>query len=184
MKIDYIEDVNNEVLTFGKIIQRERKKLNKSLKDIEGELTVEVEEIEDGALVKKDKALITASYMNRIENGNRENVSFSLVCVLIEKFNLDFNEVLKSFGHENILSSNSRQSSIEAMIRINDIEVPAKIENGSEKQLLNSIEKEILIRLINDVFDFGTANEENTMYVLKKIIEELDDYRKSIRKLK
>ncbi|HEY8890194.1 MAG TPA: hypothetical protein VIM70_08040 [Clostridium sp.] len=185
MKNDYIEDVNNEALTFGKIIQRERKKLNKSLMDIEKDLTQKVKELDDkGVLVEKDKALITASYMNRIENGNRENVSFSLVCVLIEKFNLDFNEVLKSFGHENILSDNSRQSSIESMIRINDIEVPAKIENGSEKQLLNSIEKEILIRLINDVFEFGTANEENTMYVLKKIIDGLDDYRKSIRKLK
>lgn len=185
MKNDYIEDVNNEVLSFGKIIQRERKKSGKTLKDIEEELTVEVEEIEDGALIKKKKALITASYMNRIENGNRgDNISFYLVCILIEKFNLDFNEVLKSFGHENILSANSRQSSIEAMIRINDIDVPVKTDNSNEKQSLSSIQKEILIRLINDVFDFGTANEENTMYVLKKIIEELDDYRKSIRTLK
>jgi transcriptional regulator with XRE-family HTH domain len=184
MKSDYIEDVNNESLSFGSILKRERKKLGKSLKEIEKDLTVEVEELEDGVLVKKDKALVTASYMNRIENGNREGVSFSIACILIEKFNLDFNEVLKSFGHENILSSNSRQGSIEAMIRINDIEVPTKIDNGKPKQLLSSMGKEILIRVINDVFEFGTANEENTMYVLKKIIEELDDYRKSVRKLK
>ncbi|MCB2290851.1 hypothetical protein LGK97_13980 [Clostridium sp. CS001] len=184
MKNDYIEDVNNESLSFGSILKRERKKLGKTLKEIEKELTVEVEELEDGVLVKKDKALVTASYMNRIENGNREGVSFSIACILIEKFNLDFNEVLKSFGHENILNGNSRQSSIESMIRINDIDISKKIENSNEKQLLSSTEKEILIRLLNDVNEFATVNEENTMYVLKKIIEELDDYRKSVRKLK
>lgn len=185
MKNDYIEDVNNDTLTFGKIIQRERKKLNKTLMDIERDLTVEVDEIKDGVLVKKDKALITASYMNRIENGNRgDNISFYLVCILIEKFNLDFNEVLKSFGHENMLNTNSKHSNIETMIRINDIEAPIKTANKNEKQLLSSTEKEILIRLLNDVNEFATVNEENTMYVLKNIIQGLDDYRKSIRKLK
>jgi len=184
MKTTDVEVTNNENLSFGMIIQRERKKLGKSLKDIQEMLTVEVEEIEDGVLEKRDKVLISASYMNRIENGNRQSVSFPIVCILIETFHLDINEVLKSFGHENMLSGNDKQNSIEAMIRINNIDVPLKTDNGNDKQSLNTTEKEILIRIINDVFEFGTAGDENTMYVLKKIIEELDDYRKSIGKLK
>lgn len=184
MKDDYIENMTNNDLTFGKIVQRERKKLGKSLKNIEKELTVVVKEVKDGVIVEKDKPLITASYMNRIENGNRENISFDLVWVLIEKFNLDINEVLKSFGHEGILSNNAKQSSLEAMIRISDIEFPIKIGDKIEKQSLSNTDKEILIRIINDANEVANSSDDTIIYTLKKILEELDDYRKSRKKLK
>lgn len=176
------EDINkNNKISFGEIVQRERKKAGKSLKDVENELTVKEEVIKDGEKTIQDKALITASYLNRIENGSRENVSFAIVFYLIENLNLDINEVIKSFGFERVLSNDIKYDSIESMIRVSDVSVPIK---SGEKQPLVGNEKEILIRLINDVFEFGTTTEENTMYVLKKILEELDDYRKSRRKLK
>lgn len=182
MESEHIKEINkSNKISFGEIVQRERKKAGKSLKDIENELTIEEECIVDGVKTKKQKALVTASYLNRIENGSRDNISFSIVFYLIENLNLNINEVIKSFGFESVLSNEARYDSLESIIRINEINAPLK---SGQKEPLDITEKEILIRLIEDIFEFGTTNEENTMYGLKKILDGLDYYRKSRRKLK
>lgn len=182
MANEHIKEINkSNKISFGEIVQRERKKAGKSLKDIETELTIEEEVIIDGVKTIETNTLVTASYLNRIENGSRENVSFAIVFYLIENLKLDINEVIKSFGFENVLSNDTKHDSIESIIRINEINAPVK---SGQKEPLNITEKEILIRLIEDIFEFGTTNEGNTMYGLKKILDGLDDYRKSRRKLK
>ena len=56
MKNDRIEDINNSInLSFGKIIQRERIKLGKSLKDVEKDLSKNEIVIKDGKEVEEEK---------------------------------------------------------------------------------------------------------------------------------
>ena len=167
MQNEHIDNAKQEQLSFGQIIQRERKKLGKSLKDIERDMTV------DGT------PLITSSYLNRIENANRENISFPIVLKLIQAFNLDFNEVLKSFGYENVLPNSTKYNNIDTMVRVNDLIAPIGLNSRQGQEHLRSTEKEIIIRLIDDIFEFGATSEDNTMYTLRKIIDGLDDYRKS-----
>jgi transcriptional regulator with XRE-family HTH domain len=184
MENEQIHNISkSDKISFGSIIQRERKKSGKTLKKVEEELTVKVEKVIDGKIVIDEEALITASYLNRIENESRANISFTMVCLLIKKFNLDLNEVFKSFDYEDIIAGNVKQSDIETMLRVNNFEAPIKLGSKEDNKPLTNIEKEILIRIINNVYEFGTTHEENTMYTLKKLFEDLDDYRKSRRKL-
>ena len=183
MDSEYIGDIKTDnKVTFGKIISRERKKSKKSLKQIEEDLTAEKEVIKDGVTKKEEVALITASYLNRIENESRVNISFPMVCLLIKTFNLDLVEVFKSFGHEDLVDDNIKQKNIETMIRVNNFEVPIKIGSQKGNKPLTNIQKEMVISILNNVFEFGTTDEDNTMYTLRKLFSDLDDYRKSRRK--
>lgn len=170
-------------LSFGKIIQRERMKKGKSLKDVEKDLSKKEIVIKDGKEVEEAKAQITASYLNRIENEGRNNLSLYMIYLLMKEFSLDVYEVFKSFGYDDVLPQNNKFESIERMIRINDFEAPVRLGNNEYNKPLTSLETDILINIIKGVFEFGTTNEENTIYVLKKILSELDEYRKSRRKL-
>lgn len=184
MKNDKIEDIDNSInLSFGKIIQRERIKLGKSLKDVEKDLSKKEIVIKDGKEVEEEKAQITASYLNRIENEGRNNLSLYMIYLLMKEFSLDVYEVFKSFGYDDVLSQNHKFESIERMIRINDFEAPVRLGNNEYNKPLTSLETDILINIVKNVFEFGTTNEENTIYVLKKLLSELDEYRKSRRKL-
>ncbi len=184
MKNDRIEDINNSInLSFGKIIQRERIKLGKSLKDVEKDLSKKEIVIKDGKEVEEEKAQITASYLNRIENEGRTNISLYMIYLLMKEFSLDVYEVFKSFGYDDVLPQNNKFESIERMIRINDFEAPVRLGNTEYNKPLTSLETDILINIVKNVFEFGTADEENTIYVLKKLLSELDEYRKSRRKL-
>ncbi|WPC42807.1 hypothetical protein [Clostridium sp. JS66] len=184
MENNKIEDIDNNVkLSFGKMVQRERIKLDKSLKDVEKDLTKKEKIIQDGKEVEIDKPQITASYLNRIENEGRNNLSLYMVYLLMKEFNLDVYEVFKSFGYDDVLPQNNKFESIERMIRINDFEAPVRLGNKEYNKPLTSMQTEILISIIRNVFEFGTTNEENTMYVVKKLLSDLDDYRKSRRKL-
>lgn len=91
--------VNTEQVTFGNILKRERTNQSLSLRQLS-----EMSEIE-------------ASYINRLEKGNRDNPGFSTVCALAKALNLNGEEILQSFGY-NQLGSNyvSDMSEVELLI--------------------------------------------------------------------
>lgn len=169
-------------LSFGEMVRRERIKSGKSLKVIEEHSTKKETVIKDGQEVEEEKVQITASYLNRIEKGNRENISFNIVCFLIQELNLDINEVFESFGYKDIVSKNVKHENIEEIFRLNDFKGPIKIGNKEENKPLSATEIEILINIIKGVFEFGITDEDSIIYVLRRILNDLDDYRKSRRR--
>ncbi|OAA87792.1 hypothetical protein [Clostridium ljungdahlii] len=189
MENEQIKNENNSSnITFGSIIRRERKKSGKSLKEIEKEMTVKVKKVKDGKEVIEEDALITASYLNRIENENRVNVSFNLVCLLIKKFNLDLIEVFKSFGYGDIIANNMKQNSIkqddiETILKETNFEAPIIIDGKEEKKVLTNNEKDMIATILNDVFKYGISNEESIVYVLTKLLNDMDCYKKSRKRL-
>lgn len=50
-----------------------------------------------------DKAKLTSTYIHRLETGERENPSFSVVCQLVEALELDFLEVCHTFGFKHLI---------------------------------------------------------------------------------
>ena len=77
-------NIENKRTEFGKLLERERKNLNFSLKDLEKESSV------------------NSAYIYRLEKGTRENPGFTTVCDLINALNLDVSEVFRSFGYSNL----------------------------------------------------------------------------------
>lgn len=168
---------NNDDFNFGVILRRERKKLGLSFKELE-------------AMLSKDESKdngITASYLNRIENNNMNNPSFKIVCSLVEKLNLDFNEVIKSFGYEFDLNGNNKYKNIEQFIRSKDIEIEAPLyQDGGqifENSNLTVVEKELLIELLDTFFTFGVAADNALLNKIKNMIEILEKYRSSRMKI-
>lgn len=76
--------MNISEVKFGEILKRERKNRKMSLREL------------------NEKSNIEASYIHRLEKGNRDNPGFTTVCALAHALNLDGNEVLNSFGYENL----------------------------------------------------------------------------------
>jgi len=74
-------------LSFGEIIKREREKIGLSLREL------------------AEMSNIEASYISRLEKGNRENPGFPTVCALAKALNLNGEEVLKSFGYDQLGTS-------------------------------------------------------------------------------
>lgn len=75
---------NVQEFEFGAIIKRERKNKEMSLSKLSEESTIE------------------ASYINRLEKGNRDNPGFKTVVSIVNALNLDQEEVLNSFGFDRL----------------------------------------------------------------------------------
>jgi transcriptional regulator with XRE-family HTH domain len=162
---------NNNDLTFGAILGRARKDLGLSFKELEKELSKD----------NPENPIITASYLNRIENGNMDNPSFKIICLLVEKLNLDFNEVIKSFGFKLGLNANDKFKDIEQFIRLSDINAPLYQDGGAVFESRNLIlnEKELLLKLINNFFVYGVADDKVLVKRIKDAIEIMEKYRES-----
>ena len=103
MENDKMKDMDNSInLSFGKMIQNRRIKLKKSMKDVEKDLTKKEKVIQDGKEVEIEKAQITASYLNRIENDNGFIIHHHFKWIDLSKLN-ECN-LLPSSIKENILN--------------------------------------------------------------------------------
>jgi transcriptional regulator with XRE-family HTH domain len=164
-------DKNLDKTSFGQILLRERKKRGYSLQ----KLAEEIEKVKG-----KDEA-VTSSYLNKLEKSDKANPSFKVVWYLTEILNLDFSEVLNSFGCNDTKVSESKLNNLDQFIRVSDIKAPLYYEGVEPPEIasLTSIEKEMIIRLINDIFVFSVVDSDNVMYALKNLIGDLDDYRKN-----
>lgn len=156
------ENTSNEA--FGAILLRERKKQKMSLATLASKI---------------DK---TASYLNRLERGESLNPTFEVVCSLISNLSLDVREVFKSFGLENILPSNVNENldKIEDIIRLSNIRTPLIRENDiSIDENLGSNEKEIIISIIQNIFEFSIQKEisETSIKCIQEIVAEISEFK-------
>lgn len=151
---------------FGAILNRVRKQEGRSLKELADILGTD----EEG------KYNITPSYLNRLEKGEKENPSFKMVCLMIEKLGLNPVEVFKCFGFENILKTGHSKESerIEDIIRTANILIPID-DTGVNKAYLTQEEKEFLITMIKLILKFynGSDDANTLMY----IVGELHDWK-------
>ncbi len=152
---------------FGAILARVRKTQNLSLKDLAELLGKD----EDG------KYYITPSYLNRLEKGEKENPSFKIVCLMIEKICLNPLEVFKSFGYEGILTKGYKKESdsIKDIIRTSDIIAPLN-EKGDLRSYLTQEEKECLIGVINEVLNYTVCSDDE-VYHMDQVIGEVYHFR-------
>lgn len=162
---------DNKVESFGGILARERKKKGLSLY----ELSDMIGKDEDG------KALVTASYLSRLEKNNKDNPTIRLVCLLVSKLSLDFREVLKCYGYEDILPTNLNNDidKIEDIIRLSDIKAPIK-SNGYSIKLggyLSQKEKEYLIDILECSFLYSVCNPEESLMYIETLIGKLRFFR-------
>lgn len=95
--------LNAQNVSFGEILKRERTNQDLSLRQLS-----EISNIE-------------ASYINRLEKGNRDNPGFSTVCALSKALNLNGDEVLRSFGYDSLGTTQTAESNemdqIESLIK-------------------------------------------------------------------
>lgn len=157
---------------FGEILRRERKKMNKTLNTMAEFLSEEVE----------NDATITPSYLNRLETGDRDNPSFKLVCSIASKLGLDLNEVFKAFGFESLIQGiyDKNYDDIEMIIRLSNIKAPIKkLKNGKIiYDYISDNEKEILIKVINKIFEYSIMNNDiKTNKIISEIIELVGQYK-------
>lgn len=166
-----MEDNNKNY--FGSIIARVRKEKKMSLKKLASEIGLDDE----------GKKLVTESYLNRLENSDKDNPSFKMVCLLVDKLSLDIKEVFKSFGYENLLpeNENKKYDQIQDIIRISDIKAPLILLDTlvHETKSLSQEEKEIIIEIVGNVFAYAVNGEEMRKVNKDKILQGLDNYRKS-----
>ncbi len=168
----------NETLSFGNILFRERKKINKPLKEI-AKMIGTYEEKKPNKDEIEEKFYVTPSYLSRLESGDKLNPSFKLVCLMTTQLSLDFKEVLKSFGYENLLSNMDKNvNKIEDIIRLYNIKAPLdETEEEGKETYLSYEEKESLIKIIKKVFVYGVCPAEATVDYLGEFIEELKHFR-------
>lgn len=173
----------NDVLSFGNILLRERKKNKKSLNEIAEIIGVDEEDEENEQTEKdenkKKKLYVTPSYLSRLESGDKINPSFKMVCRMTTKLSLDFKEVLKSFGYENLMSNIDKNvNKIEDIIRLHSIKAPIdENEKNAKENYLSYEEKERLISIIKNVFLFGVCSSEKTVGYLQELIGEIEYFR-------
>lgn len=148
---------------FGDILRRSRNEQNLTLNE----------------LSDKTNGEITASYINRLETKKKTNPGFEVVCELCEALNLDLREVLQSFGYESLIKEYDQDAtfSVEDLIRLYKVKLPGSLEQQKgyslNKRLINTKEKEQLIQLINEIFDYSFAEESNAVEKLSSIIKQL-----------
>ncbi|MDR4887974.1 helix-turn-helix domain-containing protein [Fredinandcohnia sp. QZ13] len=83
--------MNLQQFTFGEIIKKEREKQKLSLREL------------------AEMSNIEASYINRLEKGNRDNPGFSTVCALAKALKLNGDEIVRSFGYDHLGTQISSQ---------------------------------------------------------------------------
>lgn len=162
---------DNNILSFGDILFRERNKKNMSLKELADYIGFD----------EHGKHLLSPSYLNRLEKNEAHNPSFKNVCLLSKKLSLDLREVFKSFEYEELIldDKNLNLNRIQDIIRIVDIKAPLIRTYGdwSIDGLLSFAEKEILISIIINIFNIGVCDEKEVIYYLNKINEDINSYR-------
>ncbi|WBL15233.1 helix-turn-helix domain-containing protein [Sutcliffiella sp. NC1] len=95
--------------SFGEILKEKRMERGLSLRQLS-----EISNIE-------------ASYINRLEKGDRENPGFSTVCALAKALNVSGDEILNSFGYEQLGSNQkSEVTEVDSLIQGYITEVDAK----------------------------------------------------------
>jgi transcriptional regulator with XRE-family HTH domain len=149
---------------FGEIVKRERKKQDLSL----AQLSKEIENQFGEALTP------SASYINRLETGDKVNPSFKIVCMLCQVLSLDVREVFGSFGFAGLIKGvNPGEFSIEELIRLHKIQQPNdKFNDG----ILSIPQKEILLAIIQALFDYSIP-EKIPVDMLPFIITEINRFR-------
>lgn len=151
---------------FGEIIKRERNRQELSL----------------SKLSEKLGGLITPSYINRLEAGEKTNPSFIFVCSLATALSLDLREIMKVFGFEHLLKVdlNSPSNTIEEIIRLNTILAPSSVseQNGTvERDKLSQREKEQLIAVITYIYKFSVDEPSKAIGQLPLIVEQIIKFR-------
>jgi transcriptional regulator with XRE-family HTH domain len=165
---DFKED---KVESFGGILERERKKRDMSLYQLSDFI----------GLDEGKKPLVTASYLSRLEKSNKDNPTIKLILLLVSKLSLDFREVLKCYGYEDILPTNLNKNidKIEDIIRLSNIKAPIK-HSGHNIELegyLSQKEKEYLIDIIDYVFRYSVCDPEDSLYYVEMLIGKLKLFR-------
>ncbi|MCM3390615.1 helix-turn-helix domain-containing protein [Ureibacillus chungkukjangi] len=151
---------NENEFIFGRLVKRSRTEQNLTLQE----------------LSNKTNGEITASYINRLESGNKSKPGFDVVCELCNALSLDIREVLQSFGYESLIKEYDQDAiySLEEFIRLHKVKLPGSIEQIKEAdRLINPEEQELLIELINTVFDYSFVNESQAVEKLSSIIKQL-----------
>ncbi|MEG0774374.1 helix-turn-helix transcriptional regulator [Clostridium sp.] len=161
------EAIENNI-TFGELMANARTKKSLSLQGLADKLKDEKNED------------VSKSYLSRIERNERLTPSFRLVCDITEVLELNLNEVLMSFGYKNLIEEKYRYTGIEQIIRFSDIVAPISPlkEWVSYKSNLTAQEKEVLLRLINDIFTIGVIPDGELVMQINYILSGLDQYRK------
>lgn len=166
--------MDNNKPQFGKIIERERLSRDLSLVGLSNLLGV------DG----NGKAYVSPSYINRIEKMERYNLKFSDICIFSKVLSLDLFEVFESFGFEELLSKVKldKNAKIEEILRAKKIEAPLvkDSKNQTISELLDFREKEIILSIINNIFEISIKGDESYMDLTFNITKKIDEY-KNIR---
>ena len=114
--------LNTHEMTFGDILKRERTNRGLSLREL-----AEVSGIE-------------ASYINRLEKGNRDNPGFVTVCALASAMELNGEEILKSFGYDS-LGTNTKSDYSEVQSFIHSYVTSTDHSNGYIPKIITLIEE-------------------------------------------
>lgn len=141
--------------TFGHIIKRERQNKGLSLAKL------------SKVIFKELGVSLNASYINRLESGEQQNPSFTIVCALSSALDLDINEVFRAFHYENLIADYDQEAefSVEELIRLH------KVKSPEEDELLSKEEQEILINIIQT--SFRIAKSEISFEKLLPLLQEL-----------
>lgn len=168
--------MNNKLqFNFADLIANERKIRNLSLTEMADEIGRD----------DKGKHYMSPSYLSRLENNKSDSPGFKNVALLISKLSLSIGDVFRSFGYGHLLENAEEIPSFEDVLRKSHIEAPLEKKEGMtiKKDFLNSIEKEILISLINNLFNFGASSDDESIDYLIDLINDAKKYKKA-RKLK
>jgi transcriptional regulator with XRE-family HTH domain len=157
--------------TFGAIVRREREKQGLSLAKLAKERL-------EGA--------VNASYINRLETGEKHSPSFQIVALLSQALDLDMREVFRAFEFEDLIENYDKEAdfTMEELIRLHKIKFPTESETTSFKlpdRNLNHLEQEGIIAVLNALFDYA-LEEGNTIGKLQRIIEESEKLREIVQK--
>jgi transcriptional regulator with XRE-family HTH domain len=151
--------MNENEFGFGLIVKRSRTEQNFTLSE----------------LSEKTNGVITASYINRLENGQKTKPSFDVVAELCKVLNLDIREVISSLGYGSIIKDHEQDDvySIEDIFRINNVKLP----NVIGERLINREEQEVLIRITKAIFEYSFAEEATAIDKLTSIIKQIHSLR-------
>ena len=149
---------------FGLILKRERQNKGLSLAKL------------SQVILKELNVSLNASYINRLESGEQQNPSFTIVCALCSALDLDINEIFRAFNYENLIADYDQDSefTIEELIRLHKVKVPDG--NG----LLGKEEQEIIINIIQTAFRI--AKNEITFDQLSPLLHELQQLHEILKR--
>jgi transcriptional regulator with XRE-family HTH domain len=151
--------MNENEFAFGLIVKRSRTEQNLTLSE----------------LSEKTNGVITASYINRLENGQKTKPSFDVVAELCKALNLNIREVFRSLGYGSLIKNHDQDEvySIEDFFRLHNI----KLSDVFNERLLNREEQEVLIPIFNAIFEYSFAEEASAIDKLTAVIKQIHSLR-------